>query len=70
MFEIQCVGCDSAFGSDHGFLDSLLDSVNYFVGVRETEHIYRVMPEVVLPVNSSAMGRRAKYPRAVEHCKC
>ena len=66
LFEVQCVGYDSTFGSDHDFLDSLPDSVNYFVGVRETEHIYRAMPKVVLPVNDSVMGRRYRYPRAVE----
>lgn len=64
------MGCDCAFGSDHDFLDSLPDAVNYFVGVRETEHIYRRMPEVVLPMNNSTMGRRCKYPRAVEHPVC
>ncbi|MCL2868126.1 MAG: IS701 family transposase [Candidatus Bathyarchaeota archaeon] len=66
IFEVQCVGCDCAFGSDHDFLDSLPEFVHYFAGVRETEHIYRAMPEVVLPVNNSAMGRRYKHLRAVE----
>jgi SRSO17 transposase len=44
LFEIQCVGCDASFGSDHTFLDSLPGAMRYFASVRENERIFRVMP--------------------------
>jgi len=65
LFEIQCVGCDAAFGSDHTFLDSLGESVYYFASVRENERIFREMPEVVLPENTGK-GGRYKHQRAVQ----
>jgi hypothetical protein len=61
LFEIQCVGCDASFGSDHTFLDSLPGSVHYFASVRENEHIFRSMPRVIVP-----KGGRFKHPRSEE----
>jgi SRSO17 transposase len=65
LFEVDCIGCDAAFGSDGTFLDSLPESVYYFASVRENEYIFRDMPEVVIPENSGK-GGRFKHPRAVE----
>ncbi len=64
-FEIQCIGCDASFGSDHTFLDSLPESMYYFASVRENEHIFREMPKVMIP-ESSGRGNRYKHPRAAE----
>jgi len=66
LFEIQCVGCDASFGSDHTFLDSLPLSVFYFASVRENEHIFREMPQIVIPENISGKGGRFKHPRSLE----
>jgi len=65
LFDIECVGCDAAFGSDHSFLDNLPKSVYYFASVREDERIFRRMPQVVVPENTGK-GGRYKHPRAVE----
>ena len=66
LFEIQYVGCDASFGSDHTFLDGLPESVRYFASVRENEYIFREMPQVIIPENVSGKGGRFKHPRAVE----
>ena len=66
LLNIQCVGCDASFGSDHTFIDSLPESVYYFASVRENEYIYREMPEVVIPENKTNTGGRYKHPRSVE----
>jgi len=34
LFEVDCIGCDAAFGSDEAFLDSLPESV-YYLGVMQ-----------------------------------
>jgi SRSO17 transposase len=65
LFEVQCVGCDASFGSDHTFLDSLPESTRYFASVRENERIFRNMPQVTIPENSGK-GGRYKHPRAME----
>jgi len=64
-FEVDCIGCDAAFGSDESFLDSLPESVYYFASVRENEYIFRDMPQVIIPENTG-VGGRFKHPRAVE----
>lgn len=66
LFEVQCVGCDASFGSDHTFLDSLPETMHYFASVRENEYIFREMPQVVIPENMSNKGGRFKHPRSVE----
>jgi SRSO17 transposase len=66
LFEVQCVGCDASFGSDHTFLDSLPESVYYFASVRENEYIFREMPPVTVPKNTSGKGGRFKHPRSSE----
>lgn len=66
LFEVQCIGCDASFGSDHTFLDSLPESMHYFASVRENEYIFREMPEVIIPENPSRQGGRFKHPRSTE----
>lgn len=66
LFEIQCIGCDAAFKSDHPFLDSLADNIYYFASIRENENLFREMPQVVTPENRSGAGGRYKHPRSVE----
>ena len=67
VFEIQCIGADASFGSDHTFVDSLPESVSYFVSVRENEYIFREMPEIITPKTTLGRGGRFKHPRSVEH---
>lgn len=66
LFEIQCVGCDAAFGSDHTFLDGLPKEVYYFASVRENEHVFLTMPKVATPENDSGRGGRLKHTRSQE----
>jgi SRSO17 transposase len=66
QFTVRWVGCDSAFGCDHNFLDGLPDSVYYFAAVKENEYIYFSLPTIDVPSISSGKGRKAKYPRALE----
>jgi len=67
LFDITCIGCDAAFGSDHTFLDSLPETARYFASVRENEYIFRNMPEVVIPKNVSKKGGWFRHPRATEN---
>lgn len=65
QFPIKWVGCDAAFGSDHGFLDRLPDTVRYFAAVKENEFIFPSMPEALVPENQPGKpGGRFKHPRA------
>lgn len=66
LFEIDCIGCDASFGSDHTFLDSLPEFVPYFVSVRENEYFFREMPLVMIPERASRRGRPCKHPRSEE----
>lgn len=66
LFEVQCIGCDASFGSDHTFLDGLPESVRYFASVRENENVFREMPRVAVPENTSGKGGRLKHPRSLE----
>ena len=40
LFEVKWLGCDSAFGCDHNFLDSLPENIPYFAGVKSNERIF------------------------------
>ena len=40
LFEIKWYGCDSAFGCDHDFLDSLPKGTPYFAAVKNNERIF------------------------------
>jgi len=66
LFEIQCIGADASFGSDHTFIDSLPETIRYFVSVRENEYIFRNMPRVITPENVSNQGGQFKHPRSEE----
>ena len=66
LFEVECIGCDAAFGSDHTFLDSLPKNMYYFASVRENENIFREMPDVIIPENTARKGGRFKHPRSLE----
>jgi len=65
LFDIECVGCDASFGSDHTFLDNLPEAVFYFASVRENENIFRSMPRIEIPKNVEK-GGKFKHPRATE----
>jgi SRSO17 transposase len=67
LFEVECIGCDASFGSDHTFLDSLPQSVYYFASVRENGYIFRNMPVVYIPEKKSGKGGAYKHPRSKEH---
>jgi SRSO17 transposase len=66
LFKINCVVCDASFGSDHTFIDSLPESIPYFASVRENEYIFREMPLVMVPEQTSRRGRPCKHPRSKE----
>jgi SRSO17 transposase len=70
QLQVKWIGCDTAFGCDHTFLDGLPASVHYFVAVKETEYIYRFAPQVVVPKKPAGRGRPAKHPRALEQPIC
>ena len=40
LFDIKWFGCDSAFGCDHNFLDSLPKHIPYFAAVKSNERIF------------------------------
>ncbi|NLX94691.1 MAG: IS701 family transposase [Rhodopirellula sp.] len=54
---VKWIGCDSAFGSDHGFLDALPDTVYYFAAVKSSEQIYLNRPILTVPEKTKARGR-------------
>jgi SRSO17 transposase len=64
LFDIECFEGDTSFGSDHTLLDSIPDSIPYFVSVHENEYIFRDMPEVSIPTREQGSGRQCIYPRA------
>lgn len=66
QFPVKWVGCDAAFGCDHDFLDSLPNTVCYFASVRETEYIFTSTPTMVMPKNSSGLGRKIKHARVLD----
>jgi len=40
LFKIKWIGCDSAFGCDHNFLDSLPADIPYFAAVKNNERVF------------------------------
>ena len=64
LFDVQWIGCDAAFGSDHQLLDALPKNIYFFAGIRENERIYRKWPMIAQPEdNQPITGRKRKYPR-------
>jgi len=61
-FDILWIGCDAAFGCDHGFLRSLPEGARYFAATHRTELIFLSRPEMKTPV-SGKTGRPYKHPR-------
>lgn len=61
-FPFRWVGCDSAFGCDRAFLESLPEGCYYFADVRANELVFLGMPEMTIPP-SKTKGRKYKYPR-------
>jgi hypothetical protein len=61
-FPAKWIGCDSAFGVDRTFLESLPKSCYYFADVHSNTLVFSGMPEMDLPVPKST-GRRFKHPR-------
>jgi len=60
VFAAKWIGCDAAFGCDHGFIDALPDNVWYFVGVKSDELVFTSMPEMILPEQPPS-GRKPKH---------
>jgi len=66
-FDVQWIGCDAAFGSDHGLLAALPKGLYYFAGIRENERVYREWPSMEQPEeNQPRTGRKRKYPRPTQ----
>lgn len=56
-FHVKWIGCDSAFGCDHGFIDALPDTVYYFAAVRSSEQIYLDWPVMTVPEKPKGRGK-------------
>lgn len=56
-FHVKWIGCDSAFGCDHEFLDALPDTVRYFAAVRSSEQVYLNRPIMTVPEKTRGKGR-------------
>jgi SRSO17 transposase len=52
LLNVKWVGCDSAFGSDHNFLDSLPKSVMYFASIKSDERIFLQGSDVSIKVKA------------------
>ena len=57
LFPAKWIGCDSFFGANKPFLDSLPEGVCYFADIRCTTTVFTSMPEVALP-EYSGRGKR------------
>lgn len=62
LFPAQWIGCDSTFGSDAHFLNSLPEGYYYFADVRSNTQVFLEKPKVRLPAYSGR-GRKPKRPR-------
>ena len=56
-FHVKWIGCDSAFGCDHDFLDALPDTAWYFAAVKSSEQIYLHRPVMAVPEKTTTKGR-------------
>jgi len=59
----QWIGCDSAFGSDRGFLANLPTGRYYFADIKETQLVFLNMPQMIAPQKKEGRGRKQQYPR-------
>jgi SRSO17 transposase len=62
MFPAKWIGCDSFFGANKPFLDSLPDGVCYFADIRCHTQVFTSTPEVALPEYSG----RGKHPTRLQ----
>jgi SRSO17 transposase len=62
LLHIQWIGCDAAFGCDHGFLRSLPEGVCYFAATHQDELVFLSRPEMNVPI-SGKTRRPYKHPR-------
>jgi SRSO17 transposase len=60
LFNVKWVGCDSAFGSDHSFLDSLPENTMYFAGVKSDERIF--LQNSNTPVKVQSLADDSNFP--------
>ena len=58
----QWIGCDSAFGRDRAFLESLPKDCYYFADVPASELVFVDMPEMEIPP-LKGKGRKPKHPK-------
>jgi SRSO17 transposase len=61
LFDIKWFGCDSAFGCDHDFLDSLPKDIPYFAAVKSNERIFLSLFETY-PVAIKSIADNAQIP--------
>ncbi len=61
-FPFKWVGCDSFFGCDRAFLESLPKDCYYFADVRAKTLVFPEMPEMILPPSKST-GRKPKHAK-------
>ena len=54
LFKVKWVGCDSAFGSDHEFLDSLPKDTVYFASIKSNERVF--LPETDMPLKVESLA--------------
>ena len=61
-FQVQWVGCDAAYGNDHGFLDGLElpEGVWYFAATNAKEQVFLEYPQQSFP--ETKRGRPRKHP--------
>jgi SRSO17 transposase len=52
LFDVKWIGCDSAFGSDHNFLDSLPECAMYFAGIKSDERVFLQNSDAPVKVKS------------------
>ncbi len=61
-FDAKWVGCDSIFGMNHDFIDSISDDYYYFADVRSNTLVWLQRPKVELPPYKG-IGRRPSKKR-------
>jgi len=63
LFPARWIGCDSFFGDNKPFLDSLPEGCCYFADIHCTTAVFTSMPEVALP-EYRGRGKRPTRPKA------
>lgn len=58
LFPAKWLGCDTAFGSNHDFIDSIKDDYWYFADQKANTKVWLTWPEVGIPTYSG----RGRYP--------